>query len=84
MAIIGDIIRTTLVQEILGVQVINTVYWQVDALGLDQPVLTNVQKIMAYYHAQVTTVVTAEWNLVCCIYENITQGANKQSCSKLS
>lgn len=78
MTQVADIIRTTLIQEFAGVQLGNTVYWQVDDLGLDQGTAVNLSKIMDYFRSSVTAVCTTDWKIVCGIFENLTTPEVKQ------
>lgn len=72
MPINGDIIKTVLIQELDGVQLANTLYWQVDDVGLDPSISVGLVDIMNAYFAAVTAFVSNKWQLVCGIYENQT------------
>jgi hypothetical protein len=73
MPLVGDIIRTTLIQELDGVQLGNTVYWQIDDLGAEPSLAVGLRDIMDAYHAAVLTFCSNKWKLVCGVYENLTR-----------
>jgi len=70
---VGDIVRTTLIQELAGVQLGNVLYWQIDDLGLDPSLQVGLGDIMTKYHQAVLTFCSNKWSLVCGIYENMTR-----------
>jgi len=77
MPVASDIIRTTILQELDGVQVSNDMYWQVDAVG-DNPSLENgLIDVMNTYYDAVKAFMSDEWKIVCGIYENITNPEGK-------
>ncbi|GAI67281.1 unnamed protein product [marine sediment metagenome] len=60
-----------LVQELDGVQLSNTVYFQIDDLGLDPALSVGLGDIMTKYYQSVLTFCSNKWKLVCGVYENM-------------
>lgn len=72
MPVNNDIIQIQFVQEYENVQMSNTVYWQIDDVGVDPAITVGLQDIMDAYVAAVAPFLSSFWKLVCGIYENIT------------
>lgn len=73
MPLAGDIIKVTLVQEIEGVQLSNTVYFAISDLGGDPTINDGLIDIMTFYYDQVKAALGNSWSLVCGLYENMTR-----------
>lgn len=69
---LNDIIATTFVQELSGVQMANKVYWRVNDLGGNPTTTVALLQIMVEYHDRIKAVLAPAWQLVCGIYENMT------------
>lgn len=69
----GDIIRTTIVQELGGRSMSNALYWQIDDLGTDPPLNQGLDDVVQAYWAVANDVCSDQWAVVCAIYENLTR-----------
>lgn len=72
MPAVSDIVRSTLVQELSGVQMSNAIYWRVNDLGAAPTREVGLTDIMNGYADAVKPTLTPAWALVCGILENIT------------
>lgn len=70
---LGDIVATTLVQELSGVQMANKLYWRVDDLGTNPSTVNALLDIMQEYHTVIKAALAPAWALVCGVYENMTK-----------
>lgn len=78
MPLDNDIIKTTIIQEMAGVQMSNTAYWQIVDLGDDPTTADGLTDIVNAYFAVANPIVTDAWSIVCAIYENLTTIEAKQ------
>lgn len=69
---LGDVVATTLVQELSGVQMANKLYWRIDDLGSNPTTGAALLDIMQEYHSVIKAALAPAWALVCGIYENVT------------
>lgn len=74
---LNDIIATTLVQELAGVQMANKLYWKVDDLGSNPTREVALLQILTEYHNVIKAALAPAWTLVCGIYENLTSAEAK-------
>jgi len=74
---LGDVIATTFVQELSGVQMANKLYWRIDDLGSNPSTVDALIDIMTEYHSVIKGALAPAWALVCGIYENMTQNEAK-------
>lgn len=72
MPVNDDIIAIKLITELDGVQMSNLLFWQIDDIGTDPAVIVGLQDIMDAYVSAVAPFLSTSWQLVCGIYENIT------------
>jgi len=72
MAIVGDIIKVSFLQELDGRQMLNTAYWQIDDIGTDLGNFVNLQKIITFYHDAIKALLSDQWKLVCGVLDNVT------------
>lgn len=72
MPAVGDKIRTTILQEIDGVQVASDMFWNVDDLGDDPTVANGLIDVMNAYYDSCKAFMSDQWAIVCGIYENLT------------
>jgi hypothetical protein len=72
MPSLGDVVATTFVQELSGVQMANKLYWRVDDLGTNPTTGVALTQIMTEYHSVIKAALAPAWKLVCGIYENMT------------
>lgn len=72
MPSLTDIISTTFVQELSGVQMANKLYWRIDDLGSNPTNGAALLQIMTEYHSVIKAALAPSWALVCGIYENVT------------
>lgn len=77
MAIVGDIIKTVILQELDGVQVTNDFYWQIDDLGDDPSPANGLIDIMNAYYDSCKAFMSDQWKIVCGIYENVSNPEGK-------
>lgn len=77
MPIVGDIIKTTILQELDGVQMSNDMYWQIDALGDDPSTADGLLDIVNEYHDNIRNSCFSGWSVVCGIYDNLTNPEGK-------
>lgn len=78
MPLDNDFIKTTIIQELSGVQISNIAYWQIVDLGDDPTTADGLTDIVNAYYAVANPIVTDEWRIVCGIYENLTTIEAKQ------
>lgn len=69
---LNDVVSVTLVQELAGVQMANKLFLRIDDLGTNPTVVTALVQIMTEYHTTIKATLSANWSLVCGIYENLT------------
>jgi hypothetical protein len=72
MPSVSDVIQTNIITELNGVQMSSVLYWEVDGLGDDDPVLTNLTKLATAYAAVVQDITTTTWAVSCITYFNMT------------
>jgi len=70
---LNDIVSTTLVQELSGVQMANKLYWRIDDLGSNPTNVDALSDILTGYHNAIKAALSPAWALVCGIYENVSQ-----------
>lgn len=72
MASVGDFIKATLVTEQGGVQMSNSVYFEIDDLGNDPPLGEAALDILESYADAVKISCSSSWRVACIIMENMT------------
>ena len=77
MPIASDMISTTIIQELDGVQMSNQMFWQVDSVGADPSTENGLIDVINAYYDSVKAFMSDEWNVVCGVYENITNPEGK-------
>lgn len=77
MAAVNDIIKTTIITEYAGSQMSNALYWQIDDLGADPPLITAALGILAAYTDSIKAACTTAWLSTCIIMENLTLDEGK-------
>jgi len=75
--IVDDIIEIGLVSELDGVQMSNTLYFEIDSVGTDPTVFVGLGDIMDAYVTAIAPTLSNQWKLVCGIYDNITNPEGK-------
>lgn len=69
---VGDILKLTLISELDGVQMSNTIYWEIDDLGIDESLGAGLARLMISYMDQIRTELSDKYMLVCGILVNLT------------
>lgn len=77
MAQVNDIIKTSIVTEYVGSQMVNDLYWQIDDLGNDPSLLVAAIGILDAYAASIAPACTNTWAATCIVLENLTQNEGK-------
>ena len=77
MPVATDIISTTIIQELDGVQMSNQIFWQVDSVGADPTTENGLIDVLNAYYDSVKAFMSDEWNVVCGVYENISNPEGK-------
>lgn len=72
MPALSDILRINVITELDGVSMSNTLFYQVDDLGDDDPVSTNLPKIATQFAAACEDITTTDWKIACLTYFNET------------
>lgn len=75
--IVDDIISIGLISELDGVQMSNTLYFEIDSVGTDPTVFVGLGDVMDKYVDVIKLTLSNQWKLVCGIYENITNPEGK-------
>lgn len=78
MPLVADKIRVNLITELSGVAMNSTLYFEIEDLGDDDPVVTNLAKLATAYHAVVEDVCTTQWAVTCITYFNETTTEPKE------
>lgn len=77
MPTVNDNFRITIVQELAGLQLSNTMYGRIDDLG-DLPSIADViEDTLTIYYDTVKDIASDAWAIVCGIYENLSQVEEK-------
>lgn len=71
MPSLTDIVKTTFVQELSGVQMANHIFWRIDDLGTNPANTVALGQIMTGYYDAVKATLAPAWSLVCAIMENL-------------
>lgn len=77
MPVATDIISTTIIQELDGVQMSNQIFWQVDSVGADPTTENGLIDVLNAYYDSVKAFMSDEWAVVCGVYENISNPEGK-------
>jgi hypothetical protein len=72
MAAVNDVIQATLITEQGGVQMSNTVYFEIDNLGSDPPLGEAALDILTSYGDTAKIYCAASWRVACIVMENMT------------
>lgn len=77
MPSVNDIVKTTIITEYAGSQMSNALYWQIDSVGTDPPLLEGAVDILNAYADVIKAACTDTWAATCIVYENLTQNEGK-------
>lgn len=70
MPVATDVVRTNIITELSGVAMNSTLFWEVEDVGNDDPVDTNLTKLATAYRDAVTAAVSTGWAVTCITYFN--------------
>jgi len=72
MASVNDKFSATILTEHDGVQMSNTTYWEIDALGDDVNVSIQMARFLQDYYDSIKAIASDQWKAVCVVYRNLT------------
>ncbi len=70
---VNDIVDTTIVSELSGVQMSTRLLWKVDDLGAEDSIFDNISKIAIQFAASVEAYVSSAWGVTCITYQNLSR-----------
>jgi len=73
MAIVDDQLSYEIITELDGVQMSNTRYFEIDAIGDDPAPVDMLNDIVTHYHDAIKALCATEWKIVCARLHNHTQ-----------
>jgi len=71
MPVVGNIIETVIITELVGVSMSTRLLWKIDDLGTEMTVRANIIAIGAEFHSAVEDFMSTAWEVTCISYTNL-------------